>query len=157
MLRRCHPRLNLRRCRGDFITTRTCVFQSEWVATPFRLEDTGRRPTKGIPASLMGELCWIKAYIARGIVESHGLCEGEREGYTNVLVGGGGEGEGGCLLIRWLLTSCACAACGKKREVWRWERWWVGRMTRRKIRQTGSLGKETDVVTVNLPRHTQSM
>lgn len=112
---------------------------------------------QGYSSLIDGELCWIKAYIARGIVESHGLCEGEREGYTNVLVGGGGEGEGGCLLIRWLLTSCACAACGKKREVWRWERWWVGRMTRRKIRQTGSLGKETDVVTVNLPRHTQSM
>ena len=31
------------------------------------------------------------------------------------------------------------------------------RMTRRKIRQTGGLGKETDAVTVNLPRHTQSM
>jgi hypothetical protein len=32
-----------------------------------------------------------------------------------------------------------------------------GRMTRREIRQTGGLGKETGGVTVNLPRHTQSM
>lgn len=31
------------------------------------------------------------------------------------------------------------------------------RMARRKIRQTGGLEKETDAVTVNLPRHTQSV